>query len=71
MRVQAPLGVLGGTFDPVHYGHLRAAAEVLVALDLPEVRLVPAGDPPHRAAPVARPRIGLRCSSSRCPSSRT
>jgi nicotinate-nucleotide adenylyltransferase len=50
---KAPLGVLGGTFDPVHYGHLRAAAEVRAALDLPEVRLVPAGDPPHRSAPVA------------------
>lgn len=47
------LGLLGGTFDPVHYGHLRAAAAVRQALRLAEVRLVPAGDPPHRAAPVA------------------
>ncbi len=53
VRGKAPLGVLGGTFDPVHYGHLRAAAEVRAALGLAEVRLVPAGDPPHRAAPVA------------------
>jgi nicotinate-nucleotide adenylyltransferase len=47
------VGLFGGTFDPVHYGHLRAAAEVRERLQLPELRLVPAGDPPHRGAPVA------------------
>jgi nicotinate-nucleotide adenylyltransferase len=47
------LGLLGGTFDPVHYGHLEAARETMEALHLDAVRLVPAGDPPHRAAPVA------------------
>ncbi len=47
------LGLLGGTFDPVHYGHLRLAADVQRALALPELRLVPAGDPPHRDAPCA------------------
>jgi nicotinate-nucleotide adenylyltransferase len=47
------LGVLGGTFDPVHYGHLRAADAVRRALALDAVRIVPVGDPPHRAAPVA------------------
>ena len=46
-----PLAILGGTFDPVHYGHLRAADEVRKALDLPAVRLVPAALPPHREAP--------------------
>lgn len=49
----APLAILGGTFDPVHYGHLRLAVEVREALALPQVRLVPAGDPPHRAPPIA------------------
>ena len=47
------LGLLGGTFDPVHYGHLRLAAEVQAALALPQLRLVPTGDPPHRGAPHA------------------
>lgn len=48
-----PLALLGGTFDPVHYGHLRLADDVRRALHLPEVRLVPAGDPPHRRPPHA------------------
>jgi nicotinate-nucleotide adenylyltransferase len=47
------LGMLGGTFDPIHYGHLRLAAEVKTALSLPEVRLIPARSPPHRNPPVA------------------
>ena len=50
---QDPVALLGGTFDPVHYGHLRFAADVRRALELSEVRLVPARDPPHRAGPVA------------------
>src|SRR5262245_21064348 len=48
-----PVGLLGGTFDPVHCGHLRIADEISRALDLTDMRLVPAGDPPHRAAPHA------------------
>ena len=42
------LGVLGGTFDPVHFGHLDAGDAAQSALALDEVRLIPAHDPPHR-----------------------
>jgi nicotinate-nucleotide adenylyltransferase len=42
------LGVLGGTFDPVHFGHLDAAAAARAALDLHELLFIPSHDPPHR-----------------------
>ncbi|NML26343.1 nicotinate-nucleotide adenylyltransferase [Zoogloea dura] len=48
-----PLGLFGGTFDPIHYGHLRLAETAREALGLARVRLIPAGQPPHRAAPGA------------------
>ncbi len=52
-RLVRVLAILGGTFDPIHYGHLLLAADVKTALSLPEVRLIPAGIPPHRERPVA------------------
>ena len=48
-----PIGVFGGTFDPIHYGHLRTAFEMLEALRFDEVRFIPCGDPPHRGATFA------------------
>lgn len=48
-----PFGVFGGMFDPIHYGHLRTAHELHETLGLDTIAFVPAGDPPHRAAPLA------------------
>lgn len=45
------LGICGGTFDPVHYGHLRPALEVMEALSPAEVVFVPNATPPHRETP--------------------
>jgi nicotinate-nucleotide adenylyltransferase len=45
------LGVLGGTFDPIHFGHVAAAEAAQLALGLDEIILVPSRIPPHRADP--------------------
>ncbi|SDZ64405.1 nicotinate-nucleotide adenylyltransferase [Pseudomonas sp. NFIX28] len=45
------IGLLGGTFDPVHIGHLRSALEVADSLGLDELRLTPSARPPHRDTP--------------------
>lgn len=45
------VAMLGGTFDPVHLGHLRSAVELREALALDRVHMMPAHVPPHRAAP--------------------
>jgi len=47
------IGVLGGTFDPVHFGHLQTAQQVYQQLGLERVIFVPAANPPHRSLPVA------------------
>jgi len=60
------IGILGGTFDPIHYGHLRPAQEVQRALALAEVRVIPAAQPPHRTPPVATVDQRLRMVELAC-----
>jgi nicotinate-nucleotide adenylyltransferase len=55
-----PIGVFGGTFDPIHYGHLRTAFEMLQALRFDEVRFIPCGDPPHRGMTFADAQLRFR-----------
>lgn len=54
------IGILGGTFDPVHCAHIRLALEVRARLRLDSVRLMPAGSPRLRGSPVASPRVRMR-----------
>jgi nicotinate-nucleotide adenylyltransferase len=49
----AAVGVLGGTFDPIHHGHLRLAVEMRARLGLAELRLIPLNQPAHRRSPLA------------------
>jgi nicotinate-nucleotide adenylyltransferase len=50
MTAAARIGILGGTFDPIHLGHLDAADAARTALQLDEICLLPSHDPPHRTA---------------------
>lgn len=59
-----PIGLFGGTFDPIHYGHLRTAFELWQALKLAQVRFLPTGNPPHREAPLTTPELRLQMVSA-------
>lgn len=66
-KLSEPLGLFGGTFDPVHYGHLRLAEEAIAHLALGGVRWIPAGQPPHRGTPqvTAAQRLDMvRCATA-------
>lgn len=58
-----PIGILGGTFDPVHYGHLRLAEQAREQLGLATVRWIPAGQPPHRGTPRSTPEQRLEMTA--------
>ena len=58
-RAVSPLGIFGGTFDPIHYGHLRTAFEMLQSLRFGEVSFMPCGDPPHRGSTYADAELRL------------
>ena len=60
MTATRPMGIFGGTFDPIHYGHLRSAFEMLQALRFDEVRFIPCGDPPHRGVTFADAQLRFR-----------
>ena len=57
MIAASAIGLLGGTFDPIHFAHLRLAEEVAEAFDLQRVRLIPACVPPIATSRRPRPSI--------------
>jgi nicotinate-nucleotide adenylyltransferase len=60
MSLVSPMGIFGGSFDPIHYGHLRTAFEMLQALRFGEVRFMPCGNPPHKEKPIASAELRLQ-----------
>lgn len=64
MKKLRRLGLFGGTFNPIHYGHLRSAEEVAEALRLSELWFIPAALPPHKAPEEVTP-FDLRLEMTR------
>ena len=54
-ELRGATGILGGTFDPIHLGHVAVARQVLADLELERVLLIPSYQPPHRDPPAASP----------------
>ncbi len=54
-HLERPIAILGGTFDPIHNGHLRLALQMRDHLGLERILLVPSARPPHRSSPGATP----------------
>ena len=54
-ELEKPIAVLGGTFDPIHNGHMRLAVQMRDHLGLERVLLIPSARPPHRRSPGATP----------------
>jgi len=54
-HLQKPIGILGGTFDPIHNGHIQLAKQVLQKLQLQTIRFISCYQPPHRSNPIASP----------------
>jgi nicotinate-nucleotide adenylyltransferase len=61
-----PIGIFGGTFDPIHCGHLRTAFELLQELKLAEIRFLPSGHPPHREQLYASAELRLEMVRAAC-----